>query len=164
MNYLYNGVELPHIDSFYTDELKEQYPYLTMQYYGLDFLLGEVMLYLTTKPMAYYPDERYKLHANDMSTFDALLYIGNPKLVDGSHENSWKYWRTDTGITDIGSSAHWSNYGILNADGSVYLAASDPIPVSSFTPDPISMTMGWLVGRRIAGQRSKVSPTNEVTP
>lgn len=27
--------------------------------------------------------------------------------------------------------------------------------LSTFTPDPISLTMGWIVGRRIAGQRGK---------
>ena len=127
---LYDGAVLKSIESFYTDDLREQYPYLTMKYHGLNSLLGEVSLSLTTKPMVYYPNEYYNLHADDMGAFDRMLYFGNEKLLDGTHGDNWLYYRTDNGLTNIGSSACWANYTILNEDGSVYLAKSDPIPVS----------------------------------
>ena len=47
----------------------------------------------------------------------------------------------------------WSNHDILNEDGTLRIAASDPIPVEEETPTV--MLLGWLVGRQIAGQRSK---------
>ena len=123
--YSYNGTVLPELPEWD----KEKYPYALMQYFGLNFILGEVGLLLTTKPMIYCPDELWKLHANDMGTFDELIYIGNVLLVDGSHNNRWSYQRTNTEVTDVGNSVHWSNYDILNEDGSIYYAASDPIPV-----------------------------------
>ena len=156
MNYLYNGVELPPISEL-PGWNRDTHPYVHMTHYGLDNILGEVMVFLTSKPMVYYPDDKYsKLKANDRGSFEWVSIIGNPMLSDGSHDvNRWTPWKHGTADADDGNSstAFWSNHDILNEDGSVYLAASDPIPLSTFTPDLISMTMGWLVGRRIAGQR-----------
>ena len=51
----------------------------------------------------------------------------------------------------------WANFDVLNEDGSVYLAASEPIPIYNSVPtpsiDPTAMLLGWLVGKQIAGQR-----------
>jgi hypothetical protein len=49
----------------------------------------------------------------------------------------------------------WTNTDILNEDGSLYLAASDPIPVGGEPIDPTSFMQGWLVGRRLAGMRKR---------
>lgn len=60
--------------------------------------------------------------------------------------------------------AIWANYDLYykTADeygelsGTLYLAASEPVPVGIAPKiDPFSMTMGWLIGCRIAGQRGK---------
>lgn len=48
----------------------------------------------------------------------------------------------------------WTNTDLYRSDGTLYLAASDPVPVVT-TPDPKSMLTAWLVGRRIAKQRAK---------
>lgn len=51
----------------------------------------------------------------------------------------------------------WANFDVLNEDGTLYLAASEPVPVTTTPLDPAAMYLGWLMGRRIAGQR-KVTP------
>ena len=44
----------------------------------------------------------------------------------------------------------WANFDIYNEDGSIYMAASEPIPVGATKPiDPMSMLMGWRVGQAI---------------
>lgn len=157
--YLYNGVELPALPEWD----KETYPYVVMTTMMQGGVVYGVRIVAYSEPM-------HLVLNNSGVGSDYYLGVvaGNPFLTTGS----W-YLSSDTTpeFTEktltydylYTKEPHWANYDVLNRDGTLYLAASDPIPVSSFTPDPISMTMGWLVGRRIAGQRSKVSPTNEVT-
>lgn len=45
----------------------------------------------------------------------------------------------------------WTNFDLYNADGTVYLAASEPVPVT----DHNARIMGWIVGKRLAAQRGK---------
>ena len=49
----------------------------------------------------------------------------------------------------------WSNYDILNTDGTLYLAASDPIPIPAPVIDPLSMWLGYQAGQWVVRQRGK---------
>lgn len=146
MNYLYNGVELPDINEVWTDKEKYPYAYIESDYPGLYAIL------LTNTPVKYVngsylvANTSYSCWMSDGVSFE--FYQEETVDADGAFTND--------------STPIWSNTDILNTDGTTYLAASEPIPVggepekpTTFTPDPISMTMGWLVGRRIAGQRGK---------
>ena len=167
--YLYNGVELPDINEVWTD--KETYPYACLsvvdaakiaepQYAGC--LYGE--LHLTSDRFI-----RSSLSFSVEPCYCARWVIATGALASdsGVPDGQWvldyeEYDEYGFTIDDysLEGGNTWSNHDILNTDGTTYLAASDPIPVggepekpTTFTPDPISMTLGWLVGRRIAAQR-----------
>ena len=138
MNYLYNGVELPAPPAGWN---KNSHPYAL----------------INQDPM--YHNYWFRAYSDPVIVLTKGTVSGG--FADGEAEaiscelngEDWgePYAFTTSAYTVVGEV--WTNHDILNLDGTTYLAASDPIPVSSFTPDPISMTMGWLVGRRIAGQR-----------
>jgi hypothetical protein len=50
----------------------------------------------------------------------------------------------------------WANTNMYYSDGSVYLAASDPIPVPTYDPD--ALLQGHLVGCRLRAMRGKKKP------
>ena len=50
---------------------------------------------------------------------------------------------------------NWANFDVLNADGTLYLAASEPIPILAPTLDPLSLFLGWKAGNWVARQRGK---------
>ena len=135
-NYLYNGIELPALPEWD----KETYPYA---YITNDGSLYCFWYEATAKNVG---DGGY------MTSFSTTrMYL----LKDGVWEKT---------VTYGGGYLLWSNADTYYAEGdaideelwgTLYLAASDPIPVTSApAPDAASMLMGWLVGRAIAGQRA----------
>lgn len=150
--YLYNGVKMPAFPEEYATErpfavlVKSNGIAMIGPYYGFVF---------SKSPITVYQKDGMPL----WEVYDGSLAV----YTHDEDESEYSTWDSVPAVNVPASLLIWSNHDILNEDGTVYLAASEPIPVSRFTPDPTSMTMGWLVGRRIAGQRSKVSPTNEVT-
>ncbi|MBR5862184.1 MAG: hypothetical protein IKZ08_02540 [Bacteroidales bacterium] len=138
VTYKYNGHEgaaLPAWD-------RRAYPYA--------ILIDDGSLVCTTTPF-YYDGEHARVDTYDRLTFDYDgVYYDIPY-----HFNNVKY----------ASSAKWSNHDIFNADGTVYLAASNPIDVKTGEEIDVSpivdtgtainpglMFMGYIVGRAIAGQ------------
>lgn len=122
----YDGAVLPMLPEWD----REKYPYAHVVYYGMDNWIAQAGLYVTSKPMVYYPNEYYCLHADDMGTFDYILHSGNPRNFDGSWDFEWAYNRTTVGADYTSSTACWAIYDIYNEDGYLYLAKSDPIPVT----------------------------------
>lgn len=58
------------------------------------------------------------------------------------------------GFTTDAEGVFWTNTDILNEDGTIYLAASEPVPIGGGEPiDPTSFMQGYIVGRRLAGMR-----------
>lgn len=49
----------------------------------------------------------------------------------------------------------WSNFDILNEDGTLYLAASEPVQITAPVLDPLSLWLGWKAGNWVARQRGK---------
>lgn len=140
-NYLYNGVELPDINTVWTD--KETYPYAHIIYYA-NYDIYTIRYHKgLISYTAYY----------ESTGTPALIGIGSYFAYDAK-DNSWEFYRNiedaDAAVLSK-SSLVWSSRDILNIDdGSVYLAASDPIPVNPApTLDPTALLMGWQGGNRI---------------
>lgn len=144
-NYLYNGIELPDINAVWTDNETYPYAYITE---GTPCRLilksSKLTIYTTTG------------NTNVTTTNPYSNYVVY-ELVDGA----WVGVSYSGTFRVLWCSADLYYAGVLSDDtdselaGTLYLAASSPIPVTTWTPDPIPMTMGWLVGRRVAGQRGK---------
>lgn len=154
MNYLYNGVELPALPEY--DATRYRYSFIYLRNNGV------YHFFALTSNIEYSPDGT---DGNDIVTVDAGTWV-QYRLYDLSGEWTFfsennQYATLTTCDIEAGDKLIWSSHDIIDTtDNSLYLAASDPIPVggepenpTTFTPDPISMTLGWLVGRRIAGQR-----------
>lgn len=113
--YLYNGVRLPKLPEWD----KTAYPYAIIQYTDLGFGVEKWRLYL-------FPIE--------------LVGKGNGAYFPHGMTYCW-YNNEDTGWVYSASANHteaaggptfeplWTNHDILNEDGTIYLAASDPVPV-----------------------------------
>lgn len=104
VGYSYNGTVLPALP----DWDKETYPYAAIVF---NSNTGVYALYVSTVQIAK----------------DALAYVSTYTLTD---PNVWsladEHYATSFWYLD---KFFWSDHDILNSDGSVYLAASDPIPV-----------------------------------
>lgn len=109
---LYNGVKLPNIESVWTD--KESYPYAFIN--SVDF-----------EGVAVYSLNVWSINPPNGSSITSPIYYENYQfaygLVDG-----WEL--SNSGSHNSGTvtrTAFWTSHDILNTDGSVYLAATDPI-------------------------------------
>lgn len=128
VGYSYNGVVLPDINTVWTDELKQTYPYAYInlmpesQYHPDTYIL-----YLTDKKF-YFTKEDYLMGMKTTYNSYRCPVVDFPEF---GNANQWNI-NSENKYTDasrIGVSANWANYEILNLDGTVYLAASEPIPV-----------------------------------
>ena len=129
-NYLYNGVELPQIPEWD----KETYPYVAMT-----ISANVVNALMSTEPLG----------VDDFDLSDdrvGIKYYINTEL----NPDTWEL-AANTNIGYI--KPFWANYDVLNEDGTIYLAATEPVPVGGEPIDPTSFMQGWLVGRRLAGMR-----------
>lgn len=146
----YNGVTLPSPPKEWD---KERFPFAHLVYLAL---FKCYVFNVTSCPLRYYPNG----------------YDGNVLNKLGATETDAQYmayefytpqdtnWVTNgkayplSGLSDSG--LFWSNFDILNSDGSVYLAASDPIPITAPALDPLSLFLGWKAGNWVARQRGKI--------
>ena len=161
MNYLYNGVELPDLNTVWTD--KEAYPYATL--FALQGTKkGKFALLLTSCPTKFvsYTENDILVNAiysvKECNTISyntdippvEFIYLKTSYYEDSALLAGLYYSSTGT-VKDV----LWSNYNILNEDGSVYLAKTDPIPVGGEPLDPTSLLMGYRVGEMIRGMRKQ---------
>lgn len=135
-NYLYNGVELPPLP----DWDKTAYPYatITRTLTGVNYWLS-----LTSKPQVL--SESYALTCNEIYNVDYYIYAPDEGLTNFTHINEAVSGATFPTLSvgagslllvsnsSLDTTWAWSNHDILMADGSVYLAASDPVPVDGET-------------------------------
>lgn len=149
--YLYNGDELPALPD-YNDSI---YKYLCIR-----------------KATDYIGGYSYTLYA--FTGVEYFMYDNTMWLIEFSESNhlAWKYDKSEEtwGKPFVDSSPDpeliprygvatkllsWANFDVLNKDGSVFLKASDPVPVSTYTPNPAAMLAGFQLGaaiRRMRGQ------------
>ena len=129
-NYLYSGVELPALP-------ESDYPVAIIT---TEQVITGHHLYLTT---GYYDADEKGFRLRDGCEY--LNSSGSPywSAVSGSTE----------GLVQSNSLILWTNTDIIGEDGTVYIAASDPIPVGVNPPDPLSLVMGYRVGCAIRANR-----------
>lgn len=150
--YLYNGVELPALPEWD----KEQYPYAWIR--GVECEDGTVTYYLRVSSDAII----YKKTID----FETLGYqyvywqYGTGNIYDGvtTKDDEWVLFNGDAALDNYFNVDNfvfsWVNHDVINEeDGTVYQAASDPIPVLTY--DPTAMLLGWLTGRKVAGMRQR---------
>jgi len=149
-NYLYNGVELPKLPEV------EGYDHKVVVKFHGD---GMIRVYFSKLPFTVTEildrsEEYYDEYlCNDAECISYFVYPNNQYT-----EKEWEYDTTDSTLrVDVYYfTPFWSNHDILKEDGTLFLAASEPVLVGIAPEiDPLSMTLGWLIGRRIAGQRGE---------
>lgn len=112
--YLYNGVRLPGLPP---RDAKYRYGYISNGFAGI----GRCYVYAETITYG----------VNENGYYSVIVPAGAG--VTGLYTNG--QWETptviaeDKSITVPNGSWLWANFDVLNEDGTVYLAASDPIPV-----------------------------------
>lgn len=148
MNYLYNGREFPDINDFWTD--KESYPRACiiqgLGFYNAEFHSGE---------------NKIVVYSNAQFT-----YAETETVCYASKRESDEQWSTTAYTERIGGDTQyatviWSNYDIYNEDGTLYLSASEPVPVVTYDGVDLNRTsylLGRLFGRRIKAQRKPMKP------
>lgn len=108
---LYNGVELPDIKTVWTD--KETYPYAVI------VLIEGVTVVHFTSAVTY---SNSNFWACPVGTAYTLYVLEN---------NSWRFAYEGVAAVEISgtptSAIIWTSHDILNTDGTVYLAASEPV-------------------------------------
>lgn len=141
MNYLYNGIELPELPEWD----KETYPYVFM------YVINYLGKYLAT--LYCFSEPHHLTVPNDKGVYAIGVFLGEKYLTGGFSELT-EETGTDPNGHRITTSPHWANYDILNNDGTLYLAASDPIPVGSAPElEPKSFMAGWRMGQFVRGMR-----------
>lgn len=116
-NMLYNGVELPDINTVWTHELKEQYSCACLADWSYSYG-GGIRLILSERPP--YWDSSMRVRLNGWFRFY--------KLTDGVYVFNLENSTNDYAIGKDTDPVFWTSVDIINTtDNTVYLAASDPV-------------------------------------
>lgn len=143
--YLYNGVELPALPEWD----KETHPYAVIRV---------ATFALFTKALLYIMQDFHLYDADSFqsTTGDMVCSITWTTANGMDTDAEWSEFG-ETGTSTFGlAETIWSNFDIYNEDGTLYLAASEPVPVS--TPNAAyakALLMGYRTGCSIHGQRRK---------
>lgn len=147
--YLYNGVRLPDINAVWTD--KEKYPYAVISDtpgfansgIGYQLMASSSPTEITSSGTRYFVSnavvKEYMIFAYN-EEFDATLreeagislkeYVA---MAFGMELDVWtfvtEFDNYEAGFAIDSNPTRWANHDILSEDGTVYLAASDPVPV-----------------------------------
>lgn len=122
--YLYNGVRLPPLPE--VDIKKYPYTYLSRSFIGDK--LYKISFVARDNPVQVNGDNVY-ISAGALTSYDIDAYHGKTDFelsyLDSTHDDFvWGIYG-DIVFNEI----IWSNYNIYNTNGTVFLSASDPIPV-----------------------------------
>lgn len=137
-NKLYNGIELPDIDTVWTDKVTYPYAVIASTYNGESYCL-----YLSTVPLFVHKysmiGNSIRLHGTDDGS--VIGYRGVTPFSEWEriplYDNTFA--AGENACPAIHDNVEWANYDIYNEDGSVHLAASDPVPV----PDEPETVLSW---------------------
>ena len=137
VGYLYGGVgPLPDIESVWTDELKARYPNVVIAP-----MLAEVYCLLCFSGGAYITYNDYQapfFHASEQGYARMWMACTTEESAEvfGGSAGEWFVIEDMEGEIPVAADDQltveapvWSNFNILTADGSTYLAASEPVPV-----------------------------------
>lgn len=139
-NYLYNGVELPDISPFLKDV--QTYPY--------------VIIYKATSSYKLIQSSS-KPYKESNRNFVVFPHTYGYEYILRTGKDDWEHQYDHNSVTlNIGGdSLIWTNKDILNEDGSVYFAASEPVPVEPDGyrgRDTITLGSGTLYLTEYAGE------------
>lgn len=123
MDYLYNGVRLPELPEWD----KEKYPYAAMNL-GVNY----GVLYLLDNATHGY----YEPYGGGAPRWGFSLPNGYPVARANSGDAGWSDFEVESNASNalMAKQFKWANFDILNEDGTLYLAASDPVPVTTINP------------------------------
>ena len=149
---LYNGVELPALPEWD----KENYPYATLHY-----VKGFRKYWLFVFPKtAYVFESNGSLFFGGKDDDDVLVDAYQYNCQPGG--DSWggpTYWEhansfiaTLDGSESVAFRDVWANFDV-EYNGTLYLAASDPIPVSPVQIDPAALLETFFTGQAIRRSR-----------
>lgn len=154
MTCLYNGKGLPDINAVYTKVLQVQYPHAVISHniYWIAVAPDDYILYISNQQVFTYESAEDRLAIRfPVGTYKCYRYYPTQGITEWTEQTA----DNDKYINDFFETV-WCNKDILNTDGSVYLAASDPVPVTSAMDiDPKAMLMGHRLGSIIHAQRRK---------
>lgn len=135
MKYSYNGVVLPDINSVWVD--KKTYPFAVIT----ENMLTVFNSYEQVTGTGFNAGKRAVQFSNAGYSGNVEGEFMRYDLVD----DEWVI-RTTTARTDyFFEYILWANFDLLNEDNSIYLAASDPVPVLN----PTAILMGFLTGAKL---------------
>ena len=119
VGYSYNGTILPALPEWD----KETYPYASIAYISPT---SNYYINCTTAQTVISSDGTAQIAVEDLKTYEFKLSDDGLKW-EYFTQNSYSANQTIISVMYVNDP--WTNYDILNADGTVYLAASEPIPV-----------------------------------
>lgn len=129
--YLYNGVQLPGLP-------KTDLPYAYISKLSTD---------------GYSYSLRISAEKHEVtSTGHSSISIGGENYVLRDNGTEWESTTNTLLVTGI---VEWANFDVLynsaqgNLAGTLYLSASNPVPVGKPITDPLSFAMGWQLGQRL---------------
>lgn len=167
-NVCYKGVELPDINTVWTD--KEKYPYAYVTYSSLDIVGLEGMcaeLHLMAK-MPVFNAADSEMEFNQNTLVHQFVFTDNSELAfeHGISAGSWCDGFTDEIISfEVIDTTFtmWTSHDILNTDGSTYLAAYTPIPVDAAVKEWSFCLKSWLTGFALgmAGKPLPLAPVRK---
>ena len=118
--YKYNGVRLPKLPEWYTELYKKTYPYVVI-YDSTKYGPGYYLYLCSMKPIP-----------TSSTVYFRIADADHPHLLSIC-ESPFSEWGEaelkSNGVTVSQSNLVWVNTDFVNEDGSVYFAASDPVPV-----------------------------------
>lgn len=126
--YLYNGVQLPPLPEWD----REMYPYAVLTRWSRE------------RWRVYYSPEKAIYKGSVSNPLILTPDSGAPVIEHILNDGVWGEGiaKEDWAMTNIITEYWWANHDILNDDGTLYLAASDPIPV--YEPDePEKQLIGY---------------------
>lgn len=119
--YIYNGIKLPALPSGLNE---------------FNYILRSGDFYYLASATA----EEKTINADGtirVSSSEGIFYtFSDGAWVENSNDNAIGY-------------VVWSNTDVYDSTGTLYLAATDPVPVGTPITDPLSFAMGWQLGQRL---------------
>lgn len=133
---LYNGVELPDINTVWTD--KTTYPYATIADWSGSWGGGYWLVLCENRPVRT-EDGSIKVNISVLGAYRYYQVSNNSYVLYGGNNNAYILASDENPVL-------WASYDVLNEDGTVYLAASDPVDPTAPTFDKKTFLSGLAMG------------------
>lgn len=161
---IYNDVKTLDISTVYTSELQKQYPCAFITTDKKDNVSGTVNLYISNTPVRFRRNQYLPGVINSevlsMEGGKLLNYYGVTADLQEDYGDSWREGTTfeknlvANEWTIISGYPRWTNTDILDEYGTLYLAASEPVPVGGGADiEPAALLNGLRIGQIVIRTR-----------